>query len=804
MDAHAFNVLEFEMVLDIIADHAHSAPGGDWVKALRPRKRLREILQNHQALKELRGLVDTGVPLPAAHFADPAAIFNRVRPQGAILGGDELLVCRDFIQALAELNDFLNLEECRGCQALLAFKDTFIVPGDLFNRLRRSLDADGALLDKASPKLADLRRKVRKLESSNQRLLERLLKNEALAGIYQDQFVTLRNGRYVLPVRREAKGQFKGVIHDLSDSGRTVFMEPEESVAIGNELASTRLDERDECQRIYAELSAGVRQRLKELEPAALAAARLDGLCAITRWSATTGGILPRFTGRVKLVNVRHPLLDWQFRQSGQAKELVPLTVSLPQDTRALIVTGSNSGGKTVTLKTVGLISLLAQSGLPIPAGEDSELEIYDVVFADIGDEQSLTENLSTFTGHLARMKEILTGLTQGRALLLLDELGTGTDPLEGGALGCALLAEFARHNALTVATTHLGAIKSFAEEQHNMLNGAVRFNLDTLAPEYVLEIGRPGASHAIRIARRIGFPESVLQRAEKQLDSDHLRMENLLVDLEDRERRTAEEEKQTRAALAQIRRDRDELEKQLADLKRDRQEKLHEAYQEAEQIVAETRRKMENIVANLSGNSDSGSVSLKQERQAARAVLNASQQNFSRGKMATATRPPRPIGVEALREGMVVWVQSLNAEGTIRSISRGGQKVTVDVKGMAFVVTSDQLGQVTERSEPPGRKVKKNGGGVSLPKVRGATHSEINLLGKRVDEACDTLDRFIDQARLSNMLEVRLVHGFGTGRLMKGVHTWLNENGFRGKFRLADSGKKEPGGGGVTIVQMD
>ncbi|MDT8391645.1 MAG: Smr/MutS family protein [Lentisphaeria bacterium] len=804
MDAHALKVLEFQAALDIIAGHAHSAPGGDWVRALMPRVQLRDIIRNHPVLKELRGLVDTGVSLPAAHFADPAAIFNRVRPHGAVLGGDELLVCRDFIQALAELRDFLSREECRGCQALLTVKDVLIVPDELVHRLRRSLDADGSLLDDASPKLAELRRNVRKLEESNQRLLERLLKDEALSGVYQDHFVTLRNGRYVLPVRREAKGQFKGVIHDLSDSGRTVFMEPEQSVAIGNELASTRLEERDECRRIYADLSAGVRQRLPELEPAAAAAARLDGLSAVTRWSSIVGGMLPRFTGRVKLVSARHPLLDWRFRQAGRAEDLVPLTVSLPEETRALVVTGSNSGGKTVTLKTFGLMSLLAQSGLPIPAGENSELDIFDAVFADIGDEQSLTENLSTFTGHLTRMKEILAGLSRGRALVLLDELGTGTDPLEGGAIGCALLAEFARRDALTVATTHLGAIKSFAEEQPGMLNGAVRFNLETLAPEYVLEIGRPGASHALRIARRIGLPDRVLDQAEKQLDKDHVRMENLLVDLEDRERRTAEDEKQARAALARIRRDRDDLRKQLADLQRDRNEKLHEAYREAEHIVAETRRKMEHLIAGLSAQDDPDAALAKENRQAARALLAESLRTLSYGKMATAARPARPIAPDDLREGMRVWVRSLNAEGAIRSFSRGGRNVTVTIKGMAFTVMSDQLERVVEDPDRPGRKVKKSGGGVSLPKARGNTCLEINLLGKRVDEACDALDRFIDQARLSNLLEVRVVHGFGSGRLMKGLHGWLNDHGFRGKFRLADADKKEPGGGGVTIVQID
>lgn len=813
MDQHALKVLEFGRLLEVVAGHACGQAGAAWVRGLLPETRLRAISRQHPLYRDVRGLLEQGVSLPGLTFADPAPQFARARPADAVLAGDDLLVCRDFIRVLIRLAEFAVGEACADCRHLREHAGHVSPPRTLLDKLDKALDDDGQLVDRASPRLAELRRQARTLESRNRRLLENLLRDDAQADLFQERFVTLRNGRYVVPIRREARNRFQGVVHDLSDSGHTVFMEPAESVAIGNELAATRLEERDECRRIFAALSALLRNELPALLDALQAVALLDGVFAIARWAVAAGCVMPLFSGRIVLRNARHPLLESQFRREGRLKELVPLNLALPENTRALVVTGSNSGGKTVTLKTLGLLTLAAQAGLPVPADEGTELELFEKVFADIGDEQSLTDNLSTFTGHLARMKEIFAGLSGGRALVLLDELGTGTDPLEGGAIGCALLAEFAERGAMTVATTHLGAVKSFADDQEGMLNAAVRFNIETLEPEYVVDIGRPGASHALRIAQRIGVPEAVLKRARQRMDSDHLRLENILADLDEQRRLMTEEERATRESLDAARRDRAQLHSQIEALRGERKKILHDAYEQAERIVLETRRRMEGLLAGLNSRAAQTQAAPPEERQAARAEIDAQARRMAEGKVRTGHRPTRPVAPEELEKGMVVWVQSLAEKATVQAFSRGGKKVVVRLEDMDFTVRLADLERPeknapeTAAEAPPGKRKAvpspAAGGGISKPRLTGAVGSEINLLGKRVDEACGELDRFLDRARMGNLHEIRIVHGFGTGRLMKGVHDYLDQSGYRGRYRLADAARKEPGGGGVTIVEL-
>ncbi len=800
MDAHALQVLDYGRLLELIAGYARSGPGAAWVRARQPRSRLRELADFHGRQRELAGLLADGAALPSLSFDDPAAALARARPAGAVLVGEELLICRDFLRALHDLRTFLVGERCRDCRLLRAMGEALAVPAPLLARLERALDDEGNLVDGASPTLAELRRQARRLEERSRRLLEGMLRSDALGEAYQEQFVTLRNGRYVLPVRREARTRVAGVVHDLSDSGRTLFVEPTAAVELGNELAATRLEERDECRRLYAALTAELRGQLPELLDSLRLVAEFDGVGAVVRWAADYGCTLPRFSGQIDLKQVRHPLLEWQFRQAGKGERVVPLAVALPPGCTALVVTGSNSGGKTVALKTLGLAVLAAQAGLPIAAAEDSTLELFEHLFADIGDEQSLAENLSTFTGHLQRLNQVLASLTGGRALILLDELGTGTDPLEGGALGCAFLEEFAVRNALTVATTHLGAIKAFAEEQPRMVNGAVRFNLETLSPEYVLDLGRPGASHALRIAQRLGVPERLLAKARARLDADHLRVESLLATLEEQQRQIAAQEEEARQLLAAAQRDRARQQAEGEEVEGQRRRRLHQACRQAEQIVADTRREMAELLdqlRHLPGDpGDPGE--RRRQANAIGAQLQERAQQLAAERGRTAEHQRLRLAPEQFEPGLPVWVEPLQANGVLRALSNHGRQALVAVGDLEFTVRRQDLRAADEDFLVAKPKVM-----LSLPKSTGRTASEIRLLGKRVDEAVDELRDFIARAQLANLAEVRIVHGFGSGRLMRGIHDFLADNGHRGRYRLADPDKKEPGGGGVTILEL-
>jgi len=795
MDAHALAVLGFNAFLDWLAQYAASEPGQARLRALTAAGDPAAACNPHALYSQLLHLRQLNVPFPRLTFPDLGDIPARARIEDAILPGEDLLKARALLAAARALERFLAKPECAQAGELGRRCAGLDPCPALAARLASALDDEGNLVDDASPELRRLRSHVRRLEEENRQALDHLVKAASLEDIFQEKFVTLRNGRYVIPVKREARRRLPGVVHDHSDSGHTLFIEPEQYVALGNELASTRLEERDECRRILAELTQQIRDKQDAISAMLDILAAADAAFAVALWADEYRCTLPAFGDRLRLRQARHPLLDRQLR-AGRRHAIVPLDIELPAGCAALVITGSNSGGKTVALKTVGLLALIAQAGLPVPAAEGTALPVFAQVFADIGDEQSLDDNLSTFTGHLRRMTDILRALGDGPALVLLDELGTGTDPLEGGALACAVLEALAGRRALTIATTHLGIIKTFAHQHDRMLNGAARFNARTLEPEYAIDIGRPGASHALRIAERLGMPEPILAAARQRLDSDQLRLEAMLGQLEEQERVVAQQESESRRALEAAARDREELRAEVTELRRERRRLLNEAYQQAGQIVANARVQMERLIAGIRETRPG-----EYDRDAARQAREAIRDREAR--LATAVRettPPnrRPLPPAEVRPGARVFLARLDAEGVIHSVTPDRRKARVRVGGVEFAVDCDELG-VPDRQAAGATTGDPH---VSAPRPARTVSHELNLIGLRVHQALPALSRFLDQAALANLGEVRIIHGFGTGRLMEAVHEYLRDNGFRGRFRLGDA-EKDSGGGGVTLVRL-
>ena len=796
MDSHALTVLGYDGFIDWLGQYAASEPGRARVCALRPQTDAMAACARHSLYAQLLRLRQNGVVFPRLAFSEIAEVMARVRIEGSVLAGADLLRVQAVLASARTLDDFIGKAECGGAGELLRLCSGLDPCPALAAMLARALDPEGNLVDDASPELRHLRSHIRRLEEQNRQALDHLVKAASLEDLFQEKFVTLRNGRYVIPVKREARKRLPGVVHDHSDSGRTLFVEPEQYVGLGNELAATRLEERDECRRIYAELTQAVREKQDTIVGAMETMARVDAAFAAALWAEEYRCVLPQFGDRLRLRQARHPLLDRRLREQKQ-RRIVPLDIELPPDCAALVVTGSNSGGKTVALKTVGLLALIAQAGLPVPVAEGSVLPLFEQVFADIGDEQSLADNLSTFTGHLTRMTEILRALGHGRSLVLLDELGTGTDPLEGGALACAVLEELAGRGALTIATTHLGVIKSFAHEQEHMLNGAARFNTRTLEPEYTIEVGRPGASNALRIAERLGMPPRVLEAARERLNSDQLKLEAMLAQLEEQERVVTQQQTESRRTLEEAARDREALRTEVMELRRERRKLLHEAYEQAEQIVANTRGQMERLIAGIRETKPG-----EYDREAARHAREAIRDREV--KIASAARETRPrvrqpLPREQLAPGVRVYVTRLDADGLVKSVTSDRRRAHVLVGGVEFAVDASEL-QCAREARPAA-----DSGGeaqVARPRPDRAVSTELNLIGLRVHQALPALSRFMDQASLAGLAEVRIVHGFGTGRLMEAVHEYLRDNGFRGKFRLGDR-EKDPGGAGVTIVEI-
>lgn len=795
MDAHALHVLEYDRLLEVLGGFAQNPLGRAAVQAIRPEPVPAPDAPRRALHADVLALFETGADTPGLSFPDPREPLRRVLPEDAVLDGPDLLPVRGLLDTAADADAFLRSDLCRTLPALRALADRVHPCPALRADLHRSLDKDGALLDSASPELRSLRQRAAHLEQALQRTLERLLKDTGLADALQESFVTLRNGRFVIPVRREGKASVPGIVHDHSNSGRTVFIEPAATIPLGNELADVRLEERDEMRRILAALSAAVRAAAGLLQETLAALVELDAALAVGRWAAACRCVLPRFGPRLRLCRARHPLLERQLALENRRADLVPLDFDPPAGTRAVVITGSNTGGKTVALKTVGLLTLMAHSHLPVPVDPRSEFARFDRVFADIGDEQSLAASLSTFSARIQHLAAVFALSRTGRSLVLLDELGAGTDPIEGGALACAILEQLAARPAFTVATTHLGIVKQFVQEQRHMVNAAVRFDAETLRPEYVLDIGRPGASHALLIARRLGLPPEVLAAAERMLSTDHLRLERVLANMEEDQRRLAESEREARGAREELARERDAARQELEKLRKERRRLLHEAYRQAEGIVENARREIENRLRQIRETARRPDEALARAAEARRTLDQRSRQ-LRQAAAETAPRPDQPLPLDQLAPGRRVWVEKLQAEGTLLDLDSHGHTARVEIDGIPFTVETRELGR--PRQIPPAGPAP-----VTLGRPRPAepVPPEINLIGLRVDEALDRLDRYLDRAALAGLPEVRVIHGFGTGRLRAGIHQWLRTNRQIKGFRLG--GEKDPGGAGVTLVAL-
>ena len=792
MNDRTLDILEYPRLLTEIAEFASSTPGREALLRLRPEPGLTPDRIQHSGYRDAMRLLNDGGEPPPVRFESIQDCLQRVRPIGATLDVDDLMRVQDHLSSTGLAYDFLSGGFCRDYVALTRLAGELFDPSRLLRRFGEIFDAELGIRDGASARLASLRREIASIERGIRRQLEKLLHLAGDEGVYQDQYVVVRNDRFVIPVRREFKSRCKGIIHDQSNSGRTLFIEPEGTVEAGNERVRLRLDERDEIRRILGMLSDQIREQSSEMRQAHGALIAYDSWMAVGRWAIACRARFPELGQRLILKRARHPLLLTQFRREGRTDELVPLNVSLDDSCRVLAITGANTGGKTVVLKTVGLLTLMVHAGLPIPVDEGSAVPPFDAVLADIGDEQSLSHNLSTFSGHLQNIAGILASVPGKRSMVLLDELGSGTDPLEGGALGCAILDHLASAGALTLATTHLGLIKTWIHNNDDMINASVLFNRDTLQPEYVLRLGTPGASHALTIARKLALPESVVAAAEALMGPEHQRLENVLADIEQEQTRLRAELSAAKSARRALKKEQKQLEEETLELREDRKRMIRDARTEAAGIVSNTRKEMEKLLSRAGGLAPEE----KEQARELRKTLEGRHGKIREGIAQTAKREdevqvagPEPV------PGDLVWVDKLRDHATLLKVS--GKQALVDFSGMQVQVPAKGL-RVADRqpSEPVPRTTVSKPQGVRAP-------LEVNLIGQRVDDAIRELEKAIDDGLLQGIAELRVVHGFGTGALRTGIHQYLRTAAGVDGFRLGTP-TQDPGGQGATIVTLE
>ncbi len=773
MDTHTLTALEFDVVRRKLADEAFTDPGRKAALGLQPLGDPDAVrwLQD-ETMEMRRAAAEEGRP-PVDGLTDLSKVLVAARIEGHPLDPQELLAIAASLRAARAVLSWSGRIAWEHPK-LDVIVGTVKAEGDAEHRISKAFDESGAVADDASPELADVRKKIGKLEERIRRRLEDVISGSRTW--LQDTFMTVRNGRFVIPVKAGARTNVPGIVHDASDSGVTVYVEPTAVVEDGNQLAECRATERSEIRRILTALSDIVRTILPAIEANQRALAALDLAAArarfAERWNCVRAEIDEKC--RVRLDGARHPALQFK------GIDAVPIDVRLGEDFQILVITGPNTGGKTVALKTVGLLHVMALSGLHIPAKIGARVGFFTNVCADIGDEQSIEQSLSTFSAHLKRITELLPA-ANATTLVLLDELGAGTDPSEGGALGCAILEALQASGAKVMATTHLGDIKTFAATTPGVVNGSVLFDVQSLRPMYTLTIGIPGQSNAFAIARRQGLREDVVARAEAFVGGRELLLEKAIGGLT----AARDEAERDRAAMQQARADAEVAEgrakKKIQDAVEEKRLAMQAAAREAAELVGRAR-------AEVQATMDDVRAQKVKPREAQRRLDTA--HRAMAAKAHSLELPGTPLAPEDVRPGLAVHLRSLGQDGTVVAVRAGKNRATVSCGGMQIEVAFEDIVRgVVQRPEPRGP---------AAPKSTPAAPREIDLRGLRAEEAQRTLGREIETCLRAGCESVRVIHGFGTGALAQVSAEFLRRHPQVSHFR---TGKPDEGGGGVLVV---
>ncbi|HEY0443899.1 MAG TPA: endonuclease MutS2 [Candidatus Limnocylindrales bacterium] len=780
MDGRSLILLEFPQVRARLADLTSFPPSRRLAEALEPEADRVLVTRGLDETDQARSLAieRPGVGVGSSHDIGPW-IERAVR--GGRLEPAQFLEIAETLEATARLATALTADRRPLLREL--GRELHPLPA-LRSTLARSFDPVGELLDTASPRLGSLRAAVRIAYDRLRRRLDSLVGAE-LGGALQEPIVTLRNGRYVVPVKAEARSRVKGIVHDASGSGQTLFIEPLVAVELGNAWREALAAEDEEVARILDELSALVGANADPLRETLSALARFDLWAAKAQLAAEMDGVRAQTSDEavVVLLGARHP---------GLTGRVVPIDIRLGDGYTALLVTGPNTGGKTVTLRTLGLLALMHQAGLHVPAETGSRLPIFRDVFADIGDEQSIAQSLSTFSGHLRRIIRIVEAAGPG-TLVLLDELGAGTDPTEGSALAQALLDHFIRAGALVAATTHYAELKAYAHTTPQARNASVEFNLETLSPTYRLTIGLPGGSQAFAIAERLGLPGPIVEDARSRLSESQRAFEETLARIRAAEGETSDALERARAA-----------ETRATEALRHADEERRRARREREESVRAAREEAERLVGDLRDEVATSRTHIERETVTARsldAAVSRAEETLARLPEAEVAAPaPVPVTPRDWHVGERARSQSGGWEGRIAALERGGRRATLEAGGIRVTVDVVDLEPASGPGpQPPERAGGSSAGQLGLSRARSVA-SSLDIRGARVDEALDALGRYLDDAALAGLDKVTIIHGSGTGALRDAVRS---EAATHPLVREVRAGERGEGGDGATVVSL-
>ena len=783
MEKRVLKTLEYDKILAMLKERASCCISRELVDTMEPSGDFDTVERELKLTAEAETLFYKTGRSPVDDFPDMRHCLERMHA-ALFLSTGELLGIASCLKAARIAKDILA-KEVGEESYLYNLAGLLITHRSAEEEINRCIINEDEIFDGASPALARIRRAMRLANEKVREKLNSMIRSTAYQKYLQEPIITIRNGRFVIPVKQEYRQQVPGLIHDQSSSGATLFIEPSAVVELGNEYKKLLAEEADEIERILTELTAMLAPYADEIREDLNIMGQIDLVFAKAKLSRELNAVMPRLNRNnyVRIVRGRHPLIP--------ADRVVPIDIWIGSDYRSLIITGPNTGGKTVTLKIVGLFALMVQSGIFVPANEGSEFPVFEHIYADIGDEQSIEQSLSTFSSHMKNIVGILDKADEN-SLVLLDELGAGTDPIEGAALAMSILEELNDRHCICVSTTHYSEIKAFAMTHEGMENASMEFDIDRLCPTYRLYIGIPGKSNAFEISSRLGLPNSIIDKAKGFLKGEDVRFEDIISSAQSQHRIAEEERKMAEEARAELEKLRADAERERRKLDEDRNRLQAKAKEDAKRIVVDTKREMEKLIVEIRSIKDIDRSAADRVIQAARDTLRATETAVNEKeaiKKEDNTKPPKTV-----RAGDTVNIVTLDQKATVLSAPDSKGEVMVQAGVMKLNVKLKDIRLIEEKkaAAPTSGKV-----GLGAGKQVGL---ELDVRGMLVDDANIIVDRYLDDAYNAGLSEVNIIHGKGTGALRAGVQAFLKRHPLVKGYRMGSYGE---GDAGVTVVTL-
>lgn len=789
MNEKTFRVLEYPKIIKLIADETVSGLGREIAMSLKPSNNIYEVKEWLQETSEAVDIILKRGRFPLEGIYDIRTALRKAEI-GSILGMDELLLTSYTLGSARKIKTFMK--EDRGDKAYPIIEDLVNLLSEykhIENSINSSILNDEEISDNASSELNSIRRKIRDKNSQIKDKLNNMVTSSSHQKYLQEQIITMRGDRYVLPVKQEYRGNVPGIVHDQSSSGVTLFIEPMAVVELNNDLRQLKLKEKDEIERILIKLSALITENYDGIKTNVEILSTLDFIFAKAKFSLEYRCSEPIINtqGRINIKKARHPLLD--------SKIVVPIDIRVGEDFNTLVITGPNTGGKTVTLKTTGLLNLMAQSGLHIPAGDYSEVPVFDQVYADIGDEQSIEQSLSTFSSHMKNIVSILDNIS-GNSLVLLDELGAGTDPTEGAALAMAILDLLHDKNVKAVATTHYSELKIYALTTSGVCNASVEFDIETLQPTYRLSIGVPGKSNAFEISKKLGLDDSIVEKAKEFITKDKIKFEDVITDLEE-SRKKADEEKYTAQRLRyEVEKVKQEADRRLEKILSQKDKIIEDANRTARILVEKHKEEIDSLIKQLRDaidkENEEKTKAIEKARRDFKSIEDETEKSYGKGLITrTNAKPP-----EKLKLGDTVKILNLNQRGNVITLPDDSGNLTVQAGIMKINVNISNLQLEKDTRE---EILTQRYARIEKAKATQVPH-QLDLRGKTLDETLLDIDKYLDDVYLAGIPSVTIIHGKGTGVLRSGVKEFLKNHTHVKSFR---TGGYNEGGLGATIVEI-